>query len=99
MESNRTCPLLEEYLGYLSTIKGRSIHTIKEYRTDILVFFTFVCEYRGSPITERNFKFADIDFIKSITLNDIYAFIAHYQNNLKTCSGTRARKIVSIRQF
>jgi len=31
MQSNRTCPLVEQYLGYLTVIKGRSENTIKEY--------------------------------------------------------------------
>ena len=99
MESNKTCPILEQYLGYLSVIKGRSEWTIKEYRTDILMFFTFVCGFRGCPNSKKNYFFADIDFIKSITLNEMYAFISYCQDKLNSSAGTRARKIVSIRQF
>lgn len=46
MQSNKTCPLLEQYLGYLTTIKGRSNNTVLEYRTDILHFFSYVAESR-----------------------------------------------------
>jgi len=99
MESNKTCPLLEQYLGYLNVVKNRSENTIKEYRTDVLSFFKFVCEARGCPLSQHNFSFADIDFIKSITLSEIYAFLTHCQENLKLSAGTRARKIVSLRQF
>lgn len=42
MQSNKTCMILEQYLNYLSIIKGRSDNTIKEYRTDILMFFPTV---------------------------------------------------------
>ncbi len=38
MQSNKTCQLVEQYLGYLTVIKGRSENTIKEYRTDLLMF-------------------------------------------------------------
>ncbi|EGW38140.1 tyrosine recombinase xerC domain protein [Desulfosporosinus sp. OT] len=40
-----------------------------------------------------------MDFIKTITLNDMFAFIAYCQTELHASAGTRARKIVSIRQF
>lgn len=99
MQSNTTCPLLEQYLGYLTVIKGRSINTILEYRTDILSFISFVLHRNNTPSADNDFRCADINFIKSITLNDMYAFITHCQTNLQSSAGTRARKIVSIRQF
>ncbi len=39
MQSNKSCPLVEQYLNYLRIIKCRAENTIKEYRTDILMFF------------------------------------------------------------
>lgn len=39
MQSNKTCPLVEQYLDYLLIIKNRSENTILEYRTDLLMFF------------------------------------------------------------
>ncbi len=97
MQSIKSCTLVEQYLGYLITIKGRSNNTIIEYRTDILHFFKYVAIIRG--MIHDDFKFADLDFIKSITLADMYGFIAYCQNTLNSSPGTRARKIVSIRQF
>ncbi|MBU7006044.1 tyrosine recombinase XerC [Phosphitispora fastidiosa] len=99
MQSNTTCPLLEQYLGYLTVIKGRSDNTILEYRTDILSFFKFILQARNIPFVDKNFQDIDIEFIKSINLNDMYAYIAYCQSTLKSSAGTRARKIVSIRQF
>lgn len=99
MQSNKTCPLLEQYLGYLIVIKGRSENTILEYRTDLLMFFNFLLTIRNIPILNNDFTLVDLNFIKSITLNDMYAFIAHCQTDRKASAGTRARKIVSIRQF
>ena len=50
MQSNKTCQLIEQYLGYLVVIKGRSENTVKEYRTDLLMFFSFVIVSRNTPI-------------------------------------------------
>lgn len=41
LKNYKSFPLLEEYLNYLLVIKGRSINTIIEYRTDTLMFSSF----------------------------------------------------------
>lgn len=94
-------PLLEEYLNYLTVIKGRSLNTVVEYRTDLLMFFAFLkAEKRILSDTDKyDFGFVDKAFIQSISLSDMYAFISHCQNDKKASAGTRARKIVSVRQF
>lgn len=99
MQSNTTCPLVEQYLSYLIVIKGRANNTIKEYRTDLLMFFNYIMNIRNIPILDKNFAQVDLEFIKSITLPDMYSFISYCQKTLNSSPGTRARKIVSIRQF
>ena len=44
---------------YLTVIKGRSENTIKEYRTDLLMFFDFVLLSRNRPIHNKNFTKVD----------------------------------------
>lgn len=97
MQSDKTCPIVEQYLAYLVTIKGRSKNAILEYRLDLLQFFRFIARCRD--IECPDFKFANIEFIQSIQLGDMYAFLAYCQDTLHSSPGTRARKIVSIRQF
>lgn len=46
MQSDKTCPILEQYLAYLLTIKGRSQNTILEYRMDLLQFFRYIAYQR-----------------------------------------------------
>lgn len=99
MQSNKSCPLVEQYLVYLVVIKGRSENTVKEYRTDLLMFFNYVKYIRNQAILDGNYANIDLEFIKTISLNDMYSFIAHCQTKLNASAGTRARKIVSIRQF
>jgi integrase/recombinase XerD len=69
MQSNKSCPLVEQYLGYLVVIKGRSKNTVKEYRTDLLMFFSYVNHVRNQPILDGNFTNIDLEFIKTISLN------------------------------
>lgn len=97
MQSNKTCPIVEQYLAYLITIKGHSKNTILEYRLDLLQFFRFVARCRD--VEYPDFQFANIEYIRSIQLGDMYAFLAYCQDILHSSPGTRARKIVSIRQF
>jgi Site-specific recombinase XerD len=99
MQSNKTCQLVEQYLGYLTVIKGRSENTVKEYRTDLLMLLNYVMELRKMPLSGKNFSTVNIAFLRSITLNDMYSFISYCQNDRHASPGTRARKIVSIRQF
>ena len=97
MQSDKTCPIVEQYLAYLVTIKGRSKNTILEYRLDLLQFFRFIA--RCKSVECPDFQFANIEFIQSIQLGDMYAFLAYCQDTLHSSPGTRARKIASIRQF
>lgn len=97
MQPNKTCTILEQYLAYLITVKGRSQNTILEYRLDLLQFFRYIADSRG--LVSPNFCFANLEFIKSIQLCDMYAFLAYCQDTLDAAPGTRYRKIVSIRQF
>ena len=99
MQSNKTCLILEQYLNYLTIIKGRSNNTILEYRIDLLYFFKFISEKRRILQVNFDFSYIDITFIKSISINDMYSFISYCQTDLNSSAGTRARKIVSIRQF
>jgi len=102
LKDNRTCTLLEQYLSYLVVVKGRSPLTAEEYRIDNCMLFEFIKQQRGLPpdvIARRDFSDVDIDFIKSISIADLYAFITYCGEKRGVTTATRARKIVSIRQF
>jgi len=102
LKDNKTCALLEQYLTYLTIVKGRSPLTSYEYRVDCLMFLEYVKRIRGISeeiIKQRDFSDVDIEFITSITVSDMYAFITYCGNERKVTASTRARKIVSLRQF
>ncbi|MHB8130087.1 MAG: site-specific integrase [Mobilitalea sp.] len=55
MQSNKSCQIVEQYLAYLITIKGRSKNTVLEYRLDLLQFFHFVDISRSQEHMEKSF--------------------------------------------
>ena len=102
LKDNRTCALLDQYLSYLVVVKGRSPLTAEEYRVDNNMLFEFMKRKRGvtqETLEKRDFSDVDIDFIKSISVGDMYEFITYCGEVRKVTTATRARKIVSIRQF
>lgn len=97
MQLNRSCSVVEQYLAYLITIKGRSKNTVLEYRLDLLQFFKYVADARGEA--HSDFRYVSVEYIRSVSLGDMYGFLAYCQDTLHSSPGTRTRKIVSIRQF
>lgn len=110
-----TPQVIRDFLNYLSSVRGRSDATIKEYFLDLRTFFRFIKQYKG--IVQDDVKFSnisindiDIDFIRSITLSDMYEFMIFVKNERPTYhksnnttygnnSSTRSRKTASIRSF
>ena len=77
LKENKTCVILEQYLSYLTVVKGRSPLTADEYRIDCLMLLEYVKRIRGIPgetIKKRDFSDINIDFIKSITVTDMCTF-------------------------
>ncbi|KYH30421.1 hypothetical protein CLTEP_26730 [Clostridium tepidiprofundi DSM 19306] len=89
MQSNKTCPIVQQYLSYLVVIKDRADST-KKYHTDLRTFFNYIMNLHNIPIAGENFAQTDLKFIKSITLYDIYSFISYCQKSLISLPKTRA---------
>jgi site-specific recombinase XerD len=49
LKNNVSCALLEQYLSYLTLVKGRSALTAEEYRVDCLMLFEYIKRMRGVP--------------------------------------------------
>lgn len=97
-------PVLQDFLSYMLTIKGKSQNTVQVYFYDLRVFFRFMKLHRN--VTDKKTEFenitiTDIDlaFIQSITLSDLYAFLAYVSNNRDNSSYARARKVASLKSF
>lgn len=88
----------------MQTIRGRSANTVKVYFYDLRVFFRFMKLRRN--LVDENTEFEDIrindidiDFIRTVTLSDLYAFMAYVSNDRDNSSYARARKVSSLKSF
>lgn len=99
------CPeILRGYLGYMETVKGRSSKTVDEYFTDLRTFFRYLKRQRrlvdfNTADGEVSIEDIDLDFVKSVTLNDVYDYLNYAKNERGNSNKTRARKVSSLRMF
>lgn len=101
-------PQLRDYLIYLETIKGRSPKTVAEYYTDLRAFFRFLLIFHANDkqtlLDEEKFHQVSIssvtlDFIRTITLSDLYEFLYFMTEQRHNSATARARKVSSLRGF
>lgn len=95
---------LAEFLNYLSIIRGKSNNTVDGYRIDLTMLFRFLKLYKG--LCPRSIEFEDIpineiddNFIRSIKLSDLYAFLSFLEKQRNNSAYARARKVASIKSF
>jgi len=107
--------ILREFLFYHETIKGHSKKTIDEYYLDLRTFFRYMKQYKNKvaqdiPFDEISIMDVDLDFVKDVTISDVYEYLAFLsrdrptqQNSRNTGYGlsasSRARKIAVIRSY
>jgi len=107
--------ILREFLFYHETIKGHSKRTIDEYFLDLRTFFRFLKIHkkllpRDTPFEEITISDVDLDFVKSVTISDVYEYLAFLsrdrpkQRNSRCTeygltASSRARKIAVIRSY
>ncbi len=97
-------PVLRDFLSYMQTIKGKSQNTVKVYFYDLRVFLRFMKLHRNCVDKDDDFKDIKIDdidipFLQTITLSDLYAFMAYVSNDRDNSSYARARKVASLKAF
>ena len=107
--------ILRDFLAYHETIKAHSKRTVDEYFLDLRNFFRYLKQTRdpslaGLALDEIDIRDVDLDFVASVTLTDIYGYMAYLsrdrvrnQNSRNPDYGlnaaSRARKIATIRSF
>ena len=95
--------ILRDFLIYLTTIKGKSMRTRKEYEYDLVVFFRFLKaiynDIDPSQIDKIEIDDIKIDLIKEITLEDIYMFLEYCETQRNNSASSRARKAATIKSF
>ncbi len=107
--------ILRDFLAYHETIKGHSQKTVDEYFLDLRNFFRYLKQLRDpaladTPFDEISILDVDLDFVRSVTLTDVYSYMTYlsrdrilHQNSRNSQYGlnaaSRARKIATIRSF
>lgn len=104
IENSSLPPCLNDFLTYLSTIKGKSQNTVDAYKVDIIMFFRFLKYYKGLCKVDIEFEeidISDIDnkFLRSIRLSDLYAFVSFTEKYRKNGTYARARKVATLKSF
>lgn len=95
-----------DFLNYLHNIKAKSINTIKGYSIDLGLFFKFLKIYKG---LEQDIILQEVEkvyigditdeFIKEISLSDIYSFLAFLEKVRNNGTYARARKVATLKSF
>ncbi len=101
--------LVNEFLEYMEVMRNRSNNTVKEYHYDLRSVFRYLKNYKSNlpldNIDNINIIDLDIDFFKSIEIQDFYSYLKYLNDDYKLRthkdlkSTSRARKIASIKSF
>lgn len=96
---------IRDFATYKLVIQGCSERTVAEYLLDLRTFFRFITANRnGIPLDSEDFSSIDIrgyglDFIKSITAEEIYEFLVYAGRIRKNEWAAKARKLSSLKAF
>lgn len=108
--------ILQKFLTYIDTIKGKSTRTADAYFTDLQTFFRFILVHKNITPAPPNFNSPEptlainalkeipintisVELLKSITIDDLYSFMAYLNRTRGNNARSRARKTSVIRVF
>ncbi|WP_195892872.1 tyrosine recombinase XerC [Bacillus massiliigorillae] len=95
--------ILKDFLIYLTTIRGKSMRTRKEYEYDLVLFFRFLKAIQDdldiSDMSRIAIDDINIDWIREISLEDIYLFLEYCEVQRKNSAYSRSRKGATIKSF
>jgi len=108
--------IARQYLMYLTTIKGSSKLTVREYIFDLRVFLRFMKSrklklhvgddainelrsFHGVPFDKIDVTDIGLEFIKTITKEDIFEFLFFMSEQRDNVNNSRARKLSAVKGF
>lgn len=95
--------ILRDFCIYLTTIRGKSQRTRKEYEYDLVLAFRFLKAIQEDiPVSDlHTIDISDItiEWIKELTLEDLYLFLEYCEVQRKNSAVARARKVATLRSF
>ncbi len=96
--------VLREFLVYHDTIKGQSKRTVDSYFMDLRTFTRYL--YIARNLVPRDTALEDVDirnttleFYGSVSLSEVYDFLAYLSRDRELNAASRARMITSLKGF
>lgn len=101
-EINELPENIKEFVHYLSVVRNKSELTVLEYASDLRMFFRYIYKERGlvdkkTELDDINISSMKLDFIKTVTITDAYAFLRYCKDVRGNKSAAMSRKVSSIR--
>lgn len=100
--------IVMEFLEYHSTVRGHSDKTVSSYYLDLKILFRFLKRRRhlvpsDMPFNEIDITDIDLDFIKSIRIEELYRYQSFspemMDTNRSLSAASRCRRTSSIKSF
>lgn len=96
--------ILEDFLNYIETIRGKSPNTTREYYFDLKTFFKFLkirfkIVPKDEPFEKIEIHDMDEDLIRRIRLEDLHAYISYVDKVRHNNNKTKSRKVASVRSL
>lgn len=100
--------LVMEFLEYHSTVRGHSDKTVFAYYTDLKILFRYLKRRRrlvpyDTPFSEIDIIDVDIDFIKSIKIEELYRYQSFSpemtDSSVSLSAASRCRRTSSVKSF
>jgi len=102
---NKVPKFIRDFVNYKLSIQNRSPKTIEQYELDLVIFFRYlIARDEGIDTTGEAFDAIDIsgitlDYVRSITEDDIYDFFLYVSRDRGNQVKARARKLSSLKSF
>lgn len=95
---------IRDFLVYHDTIKGQSCYTVDSYFLDLRTFTRYLMLTRGlvpraTDVEDIDIRDVTLDFYKTVTLQEIYDFMAYLSRDRELNAASRARMISSLKGF
>ena len=97
---------VRDFVAYKLTIQGRAKKTMDEYALDLRTFFRWLVTKRsGGDVADQeaikkvDISGLDLDFITSVTTDEIYDFLFYTLEDRQNQSASRARKLSALKSF
>lgn len=96
--------IVKDFLVYMENIQGKSELTANVYYTDLRMFFRYMKKYKGlvqadMKLEDISVKDIDIEFIKTITFEDIKSFMNYCLEERGNKAAARSRKCSVLNTF